>query len=191
MLSLNALVTLQEATDYVLKTGLPSRTAEEIRLLTLLINGVSEAVENYLGYRFIIRNITVITQGARDKRDRLYLPPPITWVVSMVEDGVVLLPALYHTYDRYLLRNLGASWSVKPKSIRVEYEVGKHLTIANIPPDVKLGALIWMYDLWHSGPANFSNIITEGNVMIRPIAIPLQTKTFLNRYKLGMKCITL
>ncbi len=191
MLSLNALVTLQEATDYVLKTGLPSRTAEEIRLLTLLINGVSEAVENYLGYRFIIRPTIVVTQGELDRRDRLYLPPPIFRVITIVEDGVVLLPAEYFVYDRYLLRHLGASWSVKPRSIRVEYEVGRHRTIVDIPSDVKLGALIWMYDLWHSGPANFSNIITEGNVMIRPIAIPLQTKVFLNKYKLGMKCFTL
>lgn len=180
MLSPVALVSLEEVSDFVLKTSLSERTASEIDALEIIINGVSKAIENYTGYNFVTREVTETKYGRGD--NKIYLQTPINSVSEVKEDGVVVSPSDYYFRFSVLYRKIG-DWAIIPKTVVVKYKTGDYSDTEKVPADVKLSALTWIYEFWHQGVANLSDVLGAQGLIMRPHAMPPQVKNMLKAYK--------
>lgn len=179
-LSSLALVSLEEVSDFVLKTPLTQRTASELNALEIITNGVSESIESYTGYNFVVREITETKIGRGD--NKLYLQTPINIILEVKEDGVIVSSSDYYFYFSVLYRKTGV-WAVRPTVYTMKYKSGYSLDTSSVPADVKLACLTWIYEYWHMGVANLSDILGTQGLIMRPLAMPAQVKQMLMTYK--------
>lgn len=187
------LVTAKEAWDYVFKDVDPaSRTNDETDTLNRIILGVSTALESTYGP---LLNTTYTEKYDPSDTDILVLKRrPVVSVTSVVEGSTTLTEDTdYYVYQEegYLRRYPTGAWgaltvalwgSTAPKSITVTYVAGRGASASVLPWDIKLAALVWTMDLWNTGPANLSNLLTETGAFVRPTAIPPQVQELMRPY---------
>lgn len=187
---INELVTPEEAWDHVFKdANAASHTDDELRALARIINGVSAAIQADVGP---VRNRSS-TEQYDGGSDRIFTRwKPIVTVTSIIDNGITLTEGTdFFVYKEIgALRRYGAIWGRPglwgtsfPMSVTVTYTAGMSATVDAVPHDIKLAALLWVHEMWATGPANLSNVVTDQGVFIRPQAIPPQVNKYLQPYR--------
>ena len=186
-----ALATLDEAKLYVWREA--THTADEQDLLCLILNGVSDAVHQYLG--------NVMRQTYTEKYDggtewlalRHY---PVVSVSNVKELDLNLTKGQdYLVYpELWRLRRLGTKWLPLPQAIEVTYEAGwavqerdatGKLTAVVYHPGgegIRQAVLVWCYELWHAGPSTFADLVGDRGIMLRPEGMPPAARELLACY---------
>lgn len=198
----NAVVTEAEAQQFTFKdASATAHTDEELDVLCRILNGVSAAIERYIGGPVIEQQYTEKYDGGTS---RIFLRQrPVTRVISVKEDGNILTGGEdYYVYAKegYLLRAAGGglfwwakgypqrgnygTWTWTPQGVEVTYKAGHTADVTKVPWDIKQAALLWIYAIWHSGPANLANILTETGAFVRPEGIPAPVAKLLEKYRL-------
>lgn len=176
-------------------------------MLCLILNGVSDAVGQYLG--------GVMRQAYTEKYDGgaewiSLRRRPVLSVQQVKELGFVLqegqdylvyleqgrlrrLPKLAYWPPAYpsLYRS---KWAPYPQAVEVIYEAGwatqerdvqGNLTAVTYQPGgeaIRQAVLVWCYELWHAGPSTFADLVGERGVMLRPEGMPPHVKKLLAPY---------
>lgn len=187
---INELVTPEEAWDHVFKdANAASHTDDELSALARIINGVSAAIQADVGP---VRNRS-FNERFDGGSDRIFTHwKPIVTVTSITDDSITLTEGTdFFVYKEIgAIRRYGAMWGRPglwgtpfPMSVAVTYTAGMAATVDEVPPDMKLAALLWVHEMWATGPANLSNVVTDQGVFIRPQAIPPQVNKYLQPYR--------
>ncbi len=176
-----AVITAQEAWDHIFKdTG--NRSPDELDALTRIVNGVSQAIEQYILGPVRTRGFDQTYDGGTE---RIFVRcRPVVSVANVTEAGRPVPSNGYYVYKAEgILRRAGTRWLDQPQAVQISYTAGLAATVQDVPADIKMAALIWCHDIWSSGPANFSNVITEGGSVIRPQKIPAPVAQILGPYR--------
>lgn len=191
----NELVTTQEAWDHVFKDINPAnRTSDERDALARIINGVSATIQARIGP---VRHQTFTELYDPRPSDVLFLARRPIVSVSSVSEGLYTLTenTEFYVYKEhgYLRRypnggwwgNLAVPWGMAlpmPQAITVTYVAGRAATAADVPWDLKSACLLWVHEIWGTGPANLTNLLMDNGAFVRPSGIPPQVKDMLEPY---------
>ncbi len=185
---------------------------EELDALCAILNGVSAAIENVIDGPVVIRSFTETYDGAGERIFLRQRPVASVTSVKEEGQLLTVLEDYYvYAKEGYLLRAsgggalwwakgyrerglTGAYWTAKPQGVEVVYTAGRAIQTVTAglltavtytdPRDetIRLAALQWIQESWATGPANLSNVITEGGSIIRPVGIPPQVADKLQRF---------
>ncbi len=195
-------------------TSVGAHTDEELDVLCAILNGVSAATEGYIGGPVITRSFTEKYDGGVERIFLLQRPVQSVASVKEEGTLLTLAEDYYvYAQEGFLLRASGGGalwwakgyrerdlnrvyWTTKPQGIEVTYTAGRatqtgsgaSLTAVTYtdPRDeaIRTAALLWIHELWATGPANMSNQLTESGNVIRPAGIPPQVAKLLEPYRL-------
>ncbi|SMB97954.1 hypothetical protein SAMN00808754_2046 [Thermanaeromonas toyohensis ToBE] len=180
----NAVVTEIEAQQFVFKdTSTGAHTDEELDVLCRIINGVSSAIETYIGGPVIIKEVAEKLDGGEEIIFLRYRP--VVEVVQLLEEGRTLAQDVdYYLYPQEgYIRKAYGRFSSKPQGVSITYKAGYAGTVDAVPWDIKQAALLWCDAVWNTGPANLTNLLLERGYWVRPEDIPAQVKALLEKYK--------
>lgn len=183
-LGAHAVVTEEEALRYIFKDR-EMHTEEEKDVIAQIINGVSAAIEGYIGNYVVAREITEFLDGGREI---VFLSfRPVRELKEITEDGNLLTPDQYYLYERegYIKKAFGR-FVDKPRCVKVVYRAGIAEDVTTVPDDIKLAALIWCDVIWNNGPANLSNPLEPRYEWVENYRdMPRQVAKLLERYRKG------
>lgn len=176
-------ITLEEAKSF-LDGGSNSYSGNDT-MLELLLNGVCEAVEEYIRRPVVARSITDTRSGTGAAH--IFLRPTIFSVASVSEDGTALESTGY-TFDPeagYIIRLCAAytagTWCKGTRNITITYTAGVAEDVASVPPNIKVAALMAFKFYALSGPVDGGQVIETGS-MIKPDSFPRASRFLLDRY---------
>lgn len=153
-------------------------------LLQLVIDGTCQAVEEYIRRPVIARELMTTSDGGSDT---VFLTPTVFAIASVTEGGVALTETDYALYpETGILRRRAGSrpgrWQAGLQSVVVTYTAGLARTAEEVPPNVRIAAMIGCKFLLRNGPEDYGTRLGDG-VMIRPDKFPRQSLWLLDPYR--------
>jgi len=203
--STTALATLEEAKAYVWREQ--DHTTDEQDLLCLILNGVSDAVNQYLGGVFkqtytekydggvewiALRHRPVLSVSSV-KELSFDLVEDEDYLVYLEEGRIRRLPQLSYWPPAYP-KQYQSKWAPYPQAVEVAYVAGwaeqerdadGNLIAVNYQPGgegIRQAVLVWCYELWHAGPSTFADLASERGILLRPEGIPPHVRRLLAPY---------
>jgi len=187
-LNSNAVVTAEEAFEFVFAEQ-ADRSDEDKDVVLKIVNAVSEAIEKYI-QKYVIKRTNIVEFHDGGDEEIFLKNYPIKGITYVKENGSQLTAPSSQgagdgDFDYYadmgiIYKQTGAFYSGRQK-VEVKYDAGIAEDVSGVPADIKQAALIWIRDIYKSGPENYSTIITEGST-VRPSEMPAKTKQLLDPY---------
>ncbi len=167
-------------------------------LFELLIDGVSEAFDGYVGRPLAKTTYTAVYYDGNGKETLLLPNYPIVSITSIAEDGTALTEGENSDYLFYaasgILKRVSGAWLKGPKKIKITYVAGYVVQGATptapdiaLPADLKLACMIQVAREWKktqdSEWGQTSKSLGDGSVSFIEASLLKEVREILDRYR--------
>jgi len=159
-------------------------------VLDIIADGISTAINKYLGVTMINTEYTEIYDGWTNYGDArgaiLYVNKyPIVSITSIADDDVALASDGYYLYEnegKIVLKN--DTFTADYQTIDIVYKAGFGAAAANVPDALKLACHKWIKAVYEGDVVNFSQQFGEGAfAQLARESMPKDVKFILDHYK--------
>lgn len=152
-----SLITAAQFRAYV--PAIPAADTSNDTLFELLIDGVSEAFNKYVGRTLAKTTYTAVYIDGNGKESLLLPQYPVASITSITEDGNALTEGEDNDYLLYaasgILKRVSGAWAKGPKTIKITYVAGyvvQGVTVTApdiaLPADLKLACMMQVAREW-------------------------------------------
>lgn len=191
-----SLITAAQFRAYV--PAIPAADTSNDTLFELLIDGVSEAFNKYVGRTLAKTTYTAVYIDGNGKESLLLPQYPVASITSITEDGNALTEGEDNDYLLYaasgILKRVSGAWAKGPKTIKITYVAGyvvQGVTVTApdiaLPADLKLACMMQVAREWQKTKGNewgeSSRSFPDGSISRFETALLKEVREILDHFR--------